>query len=168
MKAVFRVVVLSMIIGLCGSSGAMAQGPKPWIFSWGADHWANLNFEKPYLEEGKPPHNSQWSHIDWAPQDWLAQHDNELTLIHDFYRAGIITDQYVKRKWFGLGAEIIPVLEVGPAFYRLGGRDKRRVTDTFDTVYGITGNKVFGMYVLEDSITHKQIGTYTQYGLSIQ
>lgn len=155
-----------MVLGVAGH--AAAQGPKPWVFSWWPSHWDNLNFEKPYLEPGKHPHNSQWNHIDWAPQDWLAQYQHELSLISDFYRANIISDQYVKRKWWGLGAPIIPVLEVGPAFYRLGGQDKRRVVETFDTVYGITGSKMFGMFVLEDSLTGRQIGTYSQYGLSIQ
>jgi hypothetical protein len=168
MKTIITAAILSIFLVLCGTGSAMAQGPKPWIFSWWPSHWEDLNFEKPYLEPGKEPHNSQWSHIDWAPQDWLNQYDHELTLISDFYRAEIITDQYVRRAWFGLGKEIIPVLEVGPAFYRLGGQDKRRVTDTFDEVYGITGSKMFGMFVLEDSITGRQVGTYSQYGLAIQ
>lgn len=168
MKMIARAVVLSLVIGLCAAPPAQAQGPKPWIFSWWPSHWADLNFEKPYLEQGKKPHNSQWNNIDWAPQDWLSQYENQLVLIDDFYRARIITDQYVKRGFFGLGRDIMPVLEVGPAFYRLGGQDKRRVADTFDTVYGITASKVFGMYVLEDSLTGRQIGTYTQYGLSLQ
>lgn len=168
MKKLIGAAFLSMLLVTCGAGAALAQGPKPWVFGWWPSHWGNLNFEKPYMEPGKAPHNSQWDAIDWAPQDWIEQHEHELALIKDFYRARIINDQYVEKEWFGLGDDIIPVLEVGPAFYRLGGQDKRRVTDTFDQVYGITGSKMFGMFVLVDYKTGKQIGTYTQYGLALQ
>lgn len=168
MKKLIGAAFLSMIIAVCAAGPAMAQGPKAWIFGWMPGHWNSLNLEKPYMEPGKPPHNSQWDSIDWAPDDWIMQHEHELDMIRAFYRARVISDQYVEREWFGLGREIMPVLEVGPAFYRLGGQDKRRVTDTFDQVYGITGNKMFGMYALVDSETGRQIGTYTQYGLALQ
>lgn len=168
MKKIIAAAVLSAFIVLCGASGAQAQGPKPWIFSWGVDHWNEVNFEKPYMETGKDPHNSQWDSLNWAPADWLRQHNSELTLIDKFYRADIIRDQYMKKAWFGFGHDIIPVLEVGPAFYRLGGLDKRRVTETFDSVYGVTNSKMFGMFVLVDFKTGNQIGTYSQYGLTIQ
>lgn len=168
MKRLMSAAFLSIILVTCGAASASAQGPKPWIFSWWPGHWTSLNFEKPYMEPGKAPHNSQWDAIDWAPADWISQHETELDMIKAFYRARIINDQYVEREWFGLGDEIMPVLEVGPGFYRLGGQDKRRVTDTFDAVYGITGSKMFGMFALVDSETGRQIGTYTQYGLSLQ
>jgi hypothetical protein len=156
-----------MFLVRCGGSPYAAR-PKPWLFSWWPGPRAALNFERPYLEPGKPPHNSQWDQIDWAPQDWLRMHAAELDLIRDFYRARIINDQYVDREWFGLGRPIVPVLEVGPGFYHLGGHDKRRVAETFDHVYGITGSKMFGMFSLVDWRTGDQIGTYTQYGLAMQ
>jgi hypothetical protein len=168
MKQAVTAAFLSVFIVLCSAAGAQAQGPKPWIFSWGYDHWNEINFEKPYMEPGKDPHNSQWDGINWAPADWVRQHESELELIEGFYHAGIIHDQYVKKAWFGFGHDIIPVVEVGPAFYRLGGWDKRRVAETLDSVYGITNSKTFGMFVLVDFKTGNQIGTYTQYGLTIQ
>lgn len=168
MKTIVKAAFFAVILATCGTGAAMAQGPKPWVLGWSDEHWDLLNLEKPYMEPGKAPHNSQWDNADWVPQDWLGKYAHELDLIRGFYQAGIISDQYVKRSWWGLGDEIIPVLEVGPAFFRLGGQDKRRVTDTFDTVYGITGSKMFGMFVLVDSANGKQVGTYTQYGLAIQ
>lgn len=168
MRKLISAAFLSIIVVACGAGTAAAEGPKPWIFSWWPGHWSSLNLEKPYFEPGKEPHNTQWDSIDWAPDDWIMQHETELQLIRSFYRAEVISDQYVDREWFGLGREIMPVLEVGPAFYRLGGQDKRRVADTFDQVYDITGNKLFGMYVLVDARTGRRVGTYTQYGLSLQ
>ena len=83
-----------------------------------------------------------------------------MNVIRGFYTADIIRDQYVD--------DDVPVLEVGPGFYMLGGHDKRRVTELVDDVYGITSSKRFGMFMIYDWKTEKAIGAYTQYGLQLQ
>lgn len=145
------------ILLLCATN-AQAE-PKPWIFGWSPSHWENLDFE-PYIEPAKEPHNSQWNNSTWRPEDWIAQRDSELDLIRDFYSADIIRGQYLDND--------VPVLIVGPGFYKLGGQDKRRVADTVDHVYDITDSDIFGMFLLNDWNTKKTIGAYTQYGLQLQ
>lgn len=151
---------LIVFFALCLSGTPALAGPKPWYFGWWPSHWRDLNFSKPYTEDGKTPHNSQWDRQDWEPQDWIAQRKDAMTLIDGFYRAGILSGQYVK--------DDIPVLEVGPNFWRLGGQDRRRVAKTVDHVYQITAAKEFGLFHLVDGETGKVIGHYTKDGLQIQ
>jgi hypothetical protein len=154
----FKLLALSFLIVAWSGLPARAE-PKPWIWSWWPGHWDKLDFE-PYLEPSKPPHNSQWDKSVWRPEDWIAQRKDEMDLIRGFYSADIVRDQYIDDE--------MPVLEVGPAFYMLGGEDKRRVTQTIDHVYEITEKRVDGMYLLYDWRTKEAIGTYTQYGLQLQ
>jgi hypothetical protein len=153
---------------LAQAAPALAQGPKAWVFGWGNGHYENLDFKRRYGVVSKEAPNAPFMDIDWAPQDWLAQYQNELTLISEFYRADIIHDQIMRRKFLGLGREVVPVLQVGPNFYYLGNEDKIKVVETLDAVYQITPKDMFGLFVLQDAQTGRDIGTYTQYGLQLQ
>ncbi len=136
--------------------------PKPWKFGWWPGHYDRV-FDRefnPYMENGKHPHNSQHFGKQWYAEDWLAQYDNDLDLINDFYTADIFRGQDVD--------DDVPVLIVGPNFYHLSGYDKRRVTHVLDVVYNITGGNGAQMFTLEDWRTHKPIGVYTKNGLQIQ
>ncbi len=133
--------------------------PKPWIWSWWESHWDNLDFE-PYLDDAKHPHNSQWKDDKWRPEDWVAQRESQSELIRGFYTADILRSQYID--------DDVPVLEVGPAFYMLGGQDKRRVAETIDAAYQVTSSRVNGIFMLYDWKTHKAVGVYTQNGLQLQ
>ena len=62
----------------------------------------------------------------------------------------------------------MPVLEVGPNFYNLGGFDKRRVTQMVDEVFNITGNHLFGSFMIYDWKSKEAVGVYTQYGLQLK
>lgn len=130
-----------------------------WVWGWGPSHWENLDFE-PYLQNGKHPHNSQWNEKDWTPEYWAQQRSSDLQVLRGFYFSDVIRDQYFE--------DDIPVLEVGPNFYKLSGYDKIRVAKMFDSVYGITEGNEFGMYMLYDWKSEKPIGAYTRYGLQIQ
>ncbi len=134
--------------------------PKPWVFSWWLSHWDNLDF-KPYPDNTRHTHDMQWNKSLWKPDHWIAQRGGDGTkLIQGFYKAGIIRDQYED--------DDIPVLEVGPVFYELGGEDKRRVMATVDAVYGITSGAENGMFTLTDWRSGQMIGAYTRYGLQMQ
>lgn len=159
MKIKGKTVVLALAVAALSLSPKAYAEPKPWVWSWWESHWDNLDFV-PYLEEGKHPHNSQWNGSNWEPEHWVAQRSDGVELVQDFYTADIIRSQYVDDE--------IPVLEVGPAFYMLGGQDKRRVIETVDRVYGITSSKENGMFMLTDWRTREAIGAYTQYGLQLQ
>ena len=144
---------------LCFANAA-EQGPKPWIFSWWPSHFDKQDFNY-YVENARHTHNSQWNDSLWTPEMWLARYDgNGERLIHDWYHAGIITAQYDE--------DDVPVLEVGPGFYRLGGQDKRRVAATVDHIYGITAMAENSMMYLYDWNSGDQVGLYTRYGLQMQ
>lgn len=154
-----NIVALALVLSIFSFSSKAYAEPKPWGWSWWESHWDKLDFI-PYLEEGKHPHNSQWNESNWRPEDWSAQRESALAVVKDFYHADIIRDQYID--------DDMPVLEVGPGFYMLGGQDKRRVAAMVDHVYGVTTRKLFGTFLLYDWQTKKPIGSYTQYGLHLQ
>ncbi len=149
---------LTIMAILLFSSTAYAE-PKPWVWSWWESHWKDLDFE-PYLENGKHPHNSQWDEQSWTPQQWAAEPAAAMDLVRGFYTADILRDQYMD--------DGVPVLEVGPGFYMLGGHDKRRIVQTIDYAYGVTAEKENGMFLLHDWQTGKAVGAYTRYGLQLQ
>ncbi|MEM6780640.1 MAG: hypothetical protein AAF569_02125 [Pseudomonadota bacterium] len=143
------------------ASPAFAE-PKPWEFGWWPGHYDrvfNRQFN-PHLENGKHPHNNQYFGKEWFAEDWLAQYENDLDLINNFYEADIFHGQDED--------DGVPVLIVGPNFYRLSGYDKRRVTHVLDVVYNITDGHEAGMFRLDDWRTDNPIGFYTEQGLQIQ
>lgn len=150
----FAVFVVTMSVSLSAYAG-----PKPWVWGWWPSHWENLDFE-PYLENAKHPHNSQWDEKNWKPAHWIEQRKSGMDTLGAFYFADVLRDLY-----FDDG---VPVLEVGPSFYRLSGYDKRRVTALVDEIYQVTTSRPFGMFMLYDWKSKEPIGSYTQYGLQIQ
>ena len=152
-------IVFVMFLAATSVFSVAQAEPKPWILGWWESHWVNQDFE-PYLESAKHPHNSQWNDSNWRPDDWTQQRESDLAVLRGFYRADVLNDQYTEDE--------IPVLEVGPGFYMLGGQDKRRVAEMVDSVYQITTNKQYGMFLLYDWKTDEAIGSYTQYGLQLQ
>ena len=154
-----KIMILAVSLVVMSFSSMAYAEPKPWIWSWWGSHWDNLDFI-PYLEDGKRPHNSQWKESKWRPEHWEAQRPSSMEVIRGFYTADIVRGQYMDND--------VPVLEVGPSFYMLGGEDKRRVAQMVDYVYGITAAKPNGMFMLYDYETEEAIGAYTKYGLQIQ
>ena len=154
------IFLAALVLSLSFPAAPAHAEAKPWIWSWWPNHWKNQDFQY-HLENGKHPHNSQWNKSLWTPEHWTARHDgNGERLIHDWYHAGIITGQYDEHD--------VPVVEVGPGFYRLGGEDKRRVAATIDHVYGITAMSDNSLFMLYDWNSKKPIGLYTRYGLQMQ
>jgi hypothetical protein len=159
MRSLFFAAVI-ILIALSFATGEAAAGPKPWVFGWWPSHWKNLNFEKPYLYEGKLPHNRQWDYRYWQPGDWINQRQSALKLIQDWYVIGIIEGQYME--------EDVPVLEVGSAYFDLGFFDRQRVMQTVNYVYEITSKKENGMFRIVDSRNGEYIGLYSRHGLMQQ
>ena len=118
----------------------------------------NKDFQ-PYLENSRELQVPQWQDKNWYVQDWTAQKDG-MEIIRGFYTADILHDQTD-------GNADIPVLVVGPNFYRLSGYDKRRVATTVDEVYGITVSKPNGSFYLKDWKTGKLIGVFDEEGLRL-
>jgi hypothetical protein len=114
----------------------------------------------PYLEDVRHLQLPQWRFEDWYAQDWLNEKDG-MRLVEGFYRAQILADQKT-------GKNKMPVLVVGPNFYRLSGLDKRKVVTTVDTVYGITAqDPQTGSFLLQDWHTKRYIGAFDQEGLRL-
>lgn len=158
-RTMLSAVILMGALGFAASSANAKGGSKVPFFGWTEMHWQDQDFQ-PYLEPAKLPHDTQWDFDDWKSGDWYQQRKDKMDLIEGFYKADIIRNQYVDRG--------VPVLEIGPNFYNLGGFDKRRVAEVIDETYNITASKTFGMFMLYDWKTHKPIGSYTAYGLQLR
>ncbi len=150
-----RLIIFSLLVAVAPLRPALADH-KPCWFAWWPSHWRDMNWEKRHFEDGKTPITTQWHDEKWSPADWVAQSGgNGMEMIQRFYDAGIVADQYVD--------DDTPVLEVGPAFFRLGGLDKRRVVASVDHVYHVTGTgkgKPDTIQVVAKS-TRKTVGYYT-------
>ena len=81
-------------------------------------------------------------------------------MIKGFYEIDVIRDQTI-------GKNNLPVLIVGENFYHLSGLDKRRITQTIDTIYGITSQKQFGSFLVKDWYTKQYIGAFDENGLRL-
>lgn len=157
--------ISKILICLAILAVAMAQpaaAAQFWPFGWWPGHWlwtSHENFNS-YLEDGKHTQNQQWANEDWYVQDWTSQYPDQYALIDGFFKSDILREQTEDSD--------VPVLIVGPNFYRLGGLDKRRVVTTLDSVYGITERNEYAMIVLKDWHTKKEIGVFTKEGLQLE
>jgi hypothetical protein len=160
MKKTNLLMMLSIFV-LSGTGGALAAIKTP-SFGWWDGHskWTQYKKFNPYLEEGQKTQNTQWDEQDWYVQDWISQNKDGFTLINDWFRAGILNKLDTRGD--------VPLLVVGPNFYRLGGFDKRRVLTTLDVVYGITEHESHNLILLHDWRTKRQIGVFTKEGLQLE
>ncbi len=142
-------------------SGPVKAETKGFFGGWSAKHDQYRMAKKynPYLENARHLQIPQWGHEDWYVEDWTSQTDG-MTLIEGFYAADILRDQKA-------GHADLPILVVGPNFYRLSGFDKRRVATTVDTVYGMTERSENSSFMLEDWHTCLPIGTFDKHGLRL-
>ncbi|MCK6417339.1 MAG: hypothetical protein L6Q57_00140 [Alphaproteobacteria bacterium] len=136
--------------------------PKPWPLGWWPWHFEELDFERRLLDHPTYPNNQQWEKDKWQPQDWIAARGSAKAVLDAMYDAKIITDQDVE--------DGVPVLEVGPGFRRLSGREKRHVAAFVDYAYGITKKSgKDGLFHVIDDCTDEPIGLYTATtGLQLQ
>ncbi len=123
-------------------------------------------FERPYVEDGKTPHNSQWETDEWSPEDWTQSRGSEEAVLAGLENAGIIKDH----DWDA--DEVTPTLEVGQNFLRLSDQEKTHVVKYIDSVHGIT-KKAGGAIIIERSDgrwlqSDWPVGIYTAKGLQLQ
>ncbi len=150
----------SLFIGCAFAAGNVhAQG--------NGDVWKHLWYPpkgeqvRPYLDEAKLPHNSQWAEDDWTPQDWVEMRGGSpLNVMDGFYRANIVTDQKFDKD--------TPILEVGQGFLRLSAKEQHRVMAFIDDLYNVTGSTEAG--VIEICVDHEDelIGIFDHNGLQLQ
>lgn len=163
-KRIFVVFLAVMMVNIGVSTDALA-GVRDNVSNFTANLSSKLtgrgradNFQ-PYLEDARELQIPQWEHEDWYVEDWTSQKDG-MTLIKGFYAADILRGQTV-------GHAELPVLVVGPNFYRLSGLDKRRVVHTVDATYGMTDKNDRAAFMLTDWNTKMPIGIFDKHGLRL-
>jgi hypothetical protein len=158
MKKINHFALILAVSALALSAPAFAADG----FGWWPGHWEWARYKNfnPYLEEGKKTQNTQWDEQDWYVQDWISQHGDGFKLIDGWFRTDILHEQDEEGG--------VPVVIVGPQFYRLSGFDKRRVMTTLDAVYGVTDNNAHPVILLKDWRTNRQIGVFTKDGLQLE
>lgn len=115
------------------------------------------------------PHNQhpqQWDGQDWDPAGWNENWTTEKTLKR-FFENHTFSKQYMggsKRVNNDKIQAQIPVLEVGPTFYKLSDLDRRRSLKLLADYTQVFG-KGFEMIELRDWRSHETIGSYTPKGM---
>lgn len=123
------------------------------------------DFERPYLQDGKTPHNSQRENDEWSPLDWETATGSKEKPMRDLYNAGIVEDQVMRGN--------VPVLKVGYNFMRLSDLEKNHVMQYIDELFGATKSSA-GMILVEQKSSWwwpgsgTQVGVYTARGLQLQ
>lgn len=161
----FTVYAISISLFFIGFllSGAAQAAPGGWLgWVW---PFSSGDFTRPYLEDGKTPHNSQWEQDSWQPEDWIKARGTQEDVLNDLYAAGIIKEQYMD--------DDLPVLEVGRNFIRLSDKDKNHVAKFVDHAFGITAGNEKAMYLIELENpswlgSNYPVGVYTRSGLQLQ
>lgn len=158
MRKLTYLAIMSAV--LVSFSGVGHADSKLWGRWWWPNHWVNQDFQ-PHYDNAKDPQNSQWKEDGWTPQEWIKSVGGDGTkLVETWLNNRVLTGS-------SKDSDGISVLEVGPNFYHLSEKDKRRVMATLDAIYQVTAQTP-RMFFIKDSSTHKVIGTYSREGLVLQ
>ena len=153
-------VILAVLAGFSALLGtSYSYAAKSGIGFWWSGHWQNQDF-KPYLNDSKIRHDSQWADDQWHPQDWIDERGSVEVVMSGFYDSRIITSQYVD--------DGVPVLEVGQRFVDLSDIEKRHVAAFVDYAYGVTTNAPAGLFRIQLIKRIKPLALYTKDGLQLQ
>lgn len=101
-------------------------------------------------------HPAQWAGQDWDPSMWGANWTPETT-VQRFFQGRVFHRQYTRNGK-------MPVLEVGPTFWKLSDLDRRRSLKLLADYSDVFG-KGFQMIELRDWYTRKIVGSYTEKGM---
>lgn len=115
---------------------------------------------KPYVSNWDPQndHPQQWDGQDWDPSMWNKDWTPEVTL-NKFFKARIFERQFMRK-----GKPPVPVLELGPTFYKISDLDQRRALKLLADFTGVF-NEGFPVVELRDWHTEQIVGTYTPKGM---
>ncbi len=129
-----------------------------WIFNK-PDHYEF----SPLVSNSDPltQHPDQWDGQDWDPSKWGPGWTPEIAL-QKFFSARVFEKQYID-KGFMSGTEM-PVVELGPTFYKLSDLDQRRTLKLLSDQMGYFQSG-YSSVKLIDWYTHDIIGTYTAKGM---
>lgn len=156
--------ILAVLIGLVFFGLAAPAQAKSWM-DWRFTP-SHPDFERPYYEDGKTPHNSQWENDDWNAQGWADDKGSKEAVLEGLMAANIIRDIDVDED----GGN--SVLSVGSNFMRLGDLEKTRILKFVDYTYSVT-QKSGGVIEIEYDngrwlVRSTPVGIYSVYGLQLQ
>lgn len=103
-------------------------------------------------------HPAQWAGQDWDPSMWNKDWTPELA-IRRFYAVRIFSAQYAEKN--------VPVLELGPTFWKLSDLDRRRAVKLLADYTHVLGQG-HAMIVLRDWKTKDNLGEYTAKGMYLK
>lgn len=101
-------------------------------------------------------HPGAWEGQDWDVSQWNPQWTPE-TAIGKFFQARIFAARYMRNG-------TVPVVELGPTFYKLSALDQRRTLRLLTDQSGLF-SKGYSVVELADWWTHDIVGAYTPKGL---
>lgn len=114
----------------------------------------------PHLYEYGDSFPNNFKGKEWDPAAWPLSYQDRKQFTQNLFDADIIRDQYIK-------GEQVPVVVVGPNFYRLSDLDQYRICKTLDMLYGASTGK-YGHFLLQDWYSKQIIGDFTKNGLSLR
>lgn len=159
-----RKFLISLVfVAALPSSASAAPKVGQWL-GWYPSNVERNEFTRynPHLENGTHPHPEIWRKDSWQPSDWIGQGKSGEDLVNGFYQADIIRDHGINEK------QGVPVITVGPNFYRLGSKEKNRVIASISAVNNYAGPQSNGVVVLRDWYSHMDVGAFTAQGLMLQ
>lgn len=135
-----------------------------WVFARPA-HYDFLPMRSNH--DSQHQHPQQWDGQDWDPAAWDGETWTPKTALKKFYKNRTFHKQYMagaKRINNPKVQAQIPVLEVGPMFYKLSDLDQRRALKLLaDYTQVFEGGHT--MIQLLDWQTHEDVGSYTPQGM---
>ncbi len=156
-------MVLAAGLVVAGTAEARNTPWYNWIFTPG-----KADYERPYMEDAKTPHNSQWEDDTWVPEGWAQDLGSKEAVLERFDDAGYVTDIDVDEG----EAVTDAVIEVGVPFLQLSDQEKNHVVEYVDYVYGVS--KSSGTIIVERNDAFwpfkdaTPVGVYTKNGLQLQ
>jgi hypothetical protein len=111
----------------------------------------------PSNHDAQHQHPAQWAGQDWDTAAWNAEKWTPEIAIRKLYAGGVFHRAHLR-------SGKIPVLEVGPQFFRLSDLDRRRSLKLLTDHEGLFSNGR-NMVELRDWHTHQSVGSYTPQGL---
>jgi hypothetical protein len=156
-------MVLAIVLLVAGNAEARKTPWYSWVFTPDKD-----NYERPYMEDGKTPHNSQWENDPWVPEGWAQDLGSKEAVLERFEDAGYVDDISVDE-----GDKIKnATVKVGRPFLMLSDLEKNHVIKYVDYYYGISHTD--GSIIVERSDGFwffkrpSKVGVYTKRGLQLQ
>jgi hypothetical protein len=155
-----KFLILFAFMTVHGDAAQAAGKVSQWI-GWYPSQtaWNEYSDYNPYLENGTDAH-TLW-HDTWTPEIWVQQRQDGQALVKGFIQADIIREHGVDEK---IG---VPVVTVGPNFYRLGGREKQRVIAALSAVNRYAGSGSNNVVMVRDWYSMMDIGVFTANGLTL-